>query len=135
MYDSAHVGHARNYLSFDIVRRVLEDYFGYSCLYVMNVTDVDDKIILRARRNHLLASYAAAATVRPRSHVPVPAVLHVGSSRGLLGCCLSVACKFAVVAAVWAFCNDCSHLGGSMLFGWLRMSGHAAPFKQQAVGS
>lgn len=38
MYDSAHVGHARNYLSFDIVRRVLEDYFGYACLYVMNVT-------------------------------------------------------------------------------------------------
>lgn len=38
MYDSAHVGHARNYLSFDIVRRVLEDYFGYNCLYIMNVT-------------------------------------------------------------------------------------------------
>ena len=36
---------------------MLEDYFGYSCLFVMNVTDVDDKIILRARRNHLLASY------------------------------------------------------------------------------
>lgn len=61
VYDSAHVGHARNYLSFDIVRRVLEDYFGYNCLYVMNVTDVDDKIILRARRNHLLAAYRAAA--------------------------------------------------------------------------
>ena len=55
------MGHARNYLSFDIVRRVLEDYFGYNCLYVMNVTDVDDKIILRARRNHLLAAYRAAA--------------------------------------------------------------------------
>ncbi len=38
VYDSAHVGHARNYLSFDIVRRVLEDYFGYNCLYIMNVT-------------------------------------------------------------------------------------------------
>lgn len=33
VYDSAHVGHARNYLSFDIVRRVLEDYFGYNCLF------------------------------------------------------------------------------------------------------
>jgi cysteinyl-tRNA synthetase len=63
VYDSAHVGHARNYLSFDIVRRVLEDYFGYACLYVMNVTDVDDKIILRARRNHLLASYRAKTSV------------------------------------------------------------------------
>jgi len=51
------MGHARNYVTFDIVRRVLEDYFGYSCLFVMNVTDVDDKIILRARRNYLLQQY------------------------------------------------------------------------------
>lgn len=57
VYDSAHMGHARNYVSFDIVRRVLEDYFGFNCLFVMNVTDVDDKIILRARRNYLLEEY------------------------------------------------------------------------------
>ena len=57
VYDIAHVGHARNYLTFDIIRRVLEDYFGYNCLFVMNVTDVDDKIILRARRNYLLEQY------------------------------------------------------------------------------
>jgi hypothetical protein len=41
-----------------------------ACLLVqvMNVTDVDDKIILRARRNHLLDEYkrsATAAEVRP----------------------------------------------------------------------
>jgi cysteinyl-tRNA synthetase len=58
VYDSAHMGHARNYVTFDILRRVLEDYFGYSITLVMNVTDVDDKIILRARRNHLLQQYA-----------------------------------------------------------------------------
>lgn len=57
VYDSAHMGHARNYVTFDIVRRILEDYFGYSILYVMNVTDVDDKIIRRAKRNHLLEQY------------------------------------------------------------------------------
>lgn len=57
VYDSAHMGHARNYVTFDVIRRVLEDYFGYNILYVMNVTDVDDKIILRARRNHLLHAY------------------------------------------------------------------------------
>ena len=57
VYDSTHMGHARNYLAFDILRRVLEDYFGYSILYVMNITDVEDKIILRARRNHLLKQY------------------------------------------------------------------------------
>jgi cysteinyl-tRNA synthetase len=57
VYDSAHMGHARNYVTFDVIKRVLEDYFGYNILYVMNVTDVDDKIILRARRNHLLEQY------------------------------------------------------------------------------
>lgn len=60
VYDSAHMGHARNYVTFDIVRRVLEDYFGYNCLFVMNVTDVDDKIILRARRNYLLNEYKSS---------------------------------------------------------------------------
>ena len=62
VYDSAHMGHARNYVTFDIVRRVLEDYFGYSILYVMNVTDVDDKIIRRAKRNHLLQQFQAKNT-------------------------------------------------------------------------
>ncbi|KAF5828718.1 tRNA synthetases class I (C) catalytic domain-containing protein [Dunaliella salina] len=63
VYDSAHMGHARNYVSLDIARRVLEDYFQYNCLFVMNVTDVDDKIILRARRNHLLQQYASSQSV------------------------------------------------------------------------
>jgi cysteinyl-tRNA synthetase len=59
VYDSAHLGHARNYVSFDIVRRILEDYFGYNITCIMNVTDIDDKIIFKARRNHLLKDYAA----------------------------------------------------------------------------
>ncbi|KAL2621236.1 hypothetical protein R1flu_001441 [Riccia fluitans] len=57
VYDSSHIGHARNYLTFDIIRRIMEDYFGYEIRYVMNITDVDDKIILRARRNYLLNRY------------------------------------------------------------------------------
>jgi cysteinyl-tRNA synthetase len=61
VYDSAHLGHARNYVTFDILRRVMEDYFGYNILFVMNVTDVDDKIILRARRNHLLQRFRERA--------------------------------------------------------------------------
>lgn len=59
MYDSSHMGHARTYLSLDIMRRIMEDYFGYDMFVVMNITDIDDKIILKARQNHLLASYAA----------------------------------------------------------------------------
>lgn len=69
VYDSAHMGHARNYVTFDILRRVLEDYFGYNCLFVMNVTDVDDKIILRARRNYLLKQYCESGkSVQQVSH-------------------------------------------------------------------
>lgn len=60
VYDSAHVGHARNYVAFDIVRRILTDYFGFDVLYVMNITDIDDKIILRTHLNHLRAMLAAA---------------------------------------------------------------------------
>ena len=52
----------RNYVTIDILRRVLEDYFGYSILFVMNITDVDDKIVLKARRNYLLKQYQQQAT-------------------------------------------------------------------------
>lgn len=57
VYDHAHLGHARAYLTFDIMRRVMEDYFGYEVLYQLNITDIDDKIILRARKNELLDEY------------------------------------------------------------------------------
>ncbi|KOO28165.1 cysteinyl-tRNA synthetase [Chrysochromulina tobinii] len=67
VYDSAHVGHARNYVAFDIVRRVLLDYFGFDLLYVMNITDIDDKIIVRTHYNHLesMAAEAVLATPKP----------------------------------------------------------------------
>lgn len=57
VYDTSHMGHARSFISFDILRRVLEDYFGYNVLYCMNVTDIDDKIIKRARERYLLKKY------------------------------------------------------------------------------
>jgi cysteinyl-tRNA synthetase len=49
VYDSAHVGHAMSAMVFDVVRRYLM-YLGYDVHYVMNFTDVDDKIIDRAKR-------------------------------------------------------------------------------------
>ncbi|KAH8910068.1 hypothetical protein BR93DRAFT_943882 [Coniochaeta sp. PMI_546] len=51
-YDDAHLGHARNYVSTDIIRRIMRDYFRLPIKFVMNITDVDDKIILRARQQH-----------------------------------------------------------------------------------
>jgi cysteinyl-tRNA synthetase len=49
VYSKAHVGHAMSALIFDIIRRYLE-FRGYQVRYVMNYTDVDDKIISRAQQ-------------------------------------------------------------------------------------
>ncbi len=47
VYDDAHLGHAKNYINFDVVARWLRES-GYEVKYVQNITDVDDKIIKRA---------------------------------------------------------------------------------------
>jgi cysteinyl-tRNA synthetase len=47
-YDYSHLGHARTYVAYDIMARYLR-YRGYSLFFLMNITDVDDKIIDRAR--------------------------------------------------------------------------------------
>ncbi|EPX70767.1 cytoplasmic cysteine-tRNA ligase Crs1 [Schizosaccharomyces octosporus yFS286] len=57
VYDASHMGHARNYVTTDILRRILQSYFGYNVTFVQNVTDIDDKIILRARHQHLFEQY------------------------------------------------------------------------------
>lgn len=49
VYDSAHLGHARTYICTDIVRRVTMDYFNIDVHYAMGITDIDDKIIQRAK--------------------------------------------------------------------------------------
>jgi len=59
VYDDAHLGHARNYVSTDTIRRIMRDYFKFDLEFVMNVTDIDDKIILRARQQHLFNEYVA----------------------------------------------------------------------------
>jgi cysteinyl-tRNA synthetase len=48
VYDDCHLGHARAYVSFDIVRRYLE-YKGCEIKHVQNFTDIDDKVIAKAR--------------------------------------------------------------------------------------
>ena len=47
VYDYFHIGNARSFVMADIVRRYLE-YKGYKVKFVMNLTDVDDKIIKKA---------------------------------------------------------------------------------------
>ncbi len=47
VYDKAHLGHARCYITWDILYRYLK-FLGYNVTYCRNVTDVDDKILKKA---------------------------------------------------------------------------------------
>ncbi|CAL5871377.1 uncharacterized protein PFLUO_LOCUS5627 [Penicillium psychrofluorescens] len=59
VYDDSHLGHARNYVTTDIIRRIMRDFFKFDVHFVMNITDVDDKIILRGRQQHLFNEFMA----------------------------------------------------------------------------
>ncbi len=47
VYDKAHLGHARCYITWDVLYRYLK-FLGYDVTYARNVTDVDDKILKKA---------------------------------------------------------------------------------------
>jgi cysteinyl-tRNA synthetase len=81
VYDYFHVGNARNFVCADIIRRYLA-YRGYQVTFVQNITDIDDKIINRAREAGCPASEiaerytkvffesSAKLGVRPADHHP-----------------------------------------------------------------
>ena len=91
VYDQAHVGHAMSALVFDIIRRYLE-YRRYAVVHVMNYTDVDDKIIIRANKlgmdpiqlaekyidefqHHLADLNILPATIYPRATHEIPQIV------------------------------------------------------------
>jgi cysteinyl-tRNA synthetase len=49
VYDYCHVGHARVFLFYDLVARFLRSD-GASVVFVMNITDIDPKIFVRAKQ-------------------------------------------------------------------------------------
>lgn len=49
VYDHAHLGHARNYVTVDILHRILKEFFRFDVHHVLGMTDIDDKILNRAR--------------------------------------------------------------------------------------
>ena len=51
VYDYSHIGHARTYVVFDVIAKYLR-YKGHKVNFVMNITDIDDKIIARAREEN-----------------------------------------------------------------------------------
>ena len=52
VYNDMHLGHARTYIAFDVIRRWFE-YLGYEVNFVQNHTDIDDKIINRANEEKI----------------------------------------------------------------------------------
>ena len=48
-YDYAHIGHAKTYVQFDIIVKYLR-WLGYDVYYLQNITNIDDKIIERAKK-------------------------------------------------------------------------------------
>lgn len=49
VYSHSHLGHAKTYLCFDTIRKIMTRYFKYDVFQVMNITDIDDKIIKRSQ--------------------------------------------------------------------------------------
>ena len=93
VYAAAHMGHARSYVAFDVVRRYLE-FLGHGVRLVVNITDVEDSVTDRAREvgippADLAAMYAdewladmralgvKAAEAYPRVSDHVPEILAV----------------------------------------------------------
>ena len=60
VYDDAHIGHGRTYIAFDMIKSYLE-FIGYSVFYIENITDIDNKIVNRAKKTNInseeLANY------------------------------------------------------------------------------
>lgn len=98
VYSNAHVGHAMSALVFDIIRRYLV-YRGYDVKFVMNYTDVDDKIINRAREKnedpfklaegyiqqyaqHMIDLNVLPATINPRATQEMGQI--IGMIKGLI---------------------------------------------------
>ncbi len=52
VYDHAHIGHARTYIAFDTIVRYLRSS-GIVVSYLQNITDIDDKIIERAKQQNV----------------------------------------------------------------------------------
>jgi cysteinyl-tRNA synthetase len=92
-YDHSHFGHAMSYTFFDVIRRYLK-YRGFQVKYVQNVTDIEDKIIMRANQRgmsttELAQKYTASffedmdalnilrPDVTPRATEEVPKIIEV----------------------------------------------------------
>jgi cysteinyl-tRNA synthetase len=121
VYDLSHVGHARKEIVFDVIYRYLR-FRGYRVQYVRNVTDVDDKIIQRAREEGVsweevarkyeaafhedLRSLGVADPDRePRATETIPEMLE------MIGCLVDQGAAYASEGSVYFSVDACSGYG------------------------
>lgn len=62
VYDKAHLGHGRSSVAFDVMRKYLI-YKGFEVTYVSNYTDIDDKMITRAREEGITVPQLAEKVI------------------------------------------------------------------------
>jgi cysteinyl-tRNA synthetase len=72
VYNDAHLGHARCYITWDVLFRTLQ-FMGYTVTYARNITDVDDKILQRAQEEGLTPE-AVVHTYTARFHEDMAAL-------------------------------------------------------------
>ncbi len=63
VYDRCHIGHARSLYVFDVIRRYLQ-FRGFKVEFVRNITDVDDKIIVKANETKKAAKDVSEEQIR-----------------------------------------------------------------------
>eukprot|EP00051_Salpingoeca_urceolata_P020453 m.307150 g.307150 ORF g.307150 m.307150 type:complete len:457 (-) comp19626_c0_seq11:66-1436(-) len=61
VYDDAHIGHACTYVRFDVLRRVLQQHFGLCVTQFSGMTDIDDKILAKAKATQQAPTAVAKA--------------------------------------------------------------------------
>jgi cysteinyl-tRNA synthetase len=67
VYDYCHLGHARTCITWDLVRRYLQ-WRGYEVQYIQNFTDIDDKILNRAKQEGTTMEAVADRFIRAYHH-------------------------------------------------------------------
>ena len=108
VYNYFHIGNARPFITFDVLRRQLERE-GYQVTFVQNFTDIDDKMIRRAQEegisvqelgDRFIREYytdAAALGVRPATVHP-RATEHIGDIIALVEKLIEKGCAYATPA-------------------------------------
>jgi len=63
VYDHCHIGHARSLYIFDVIRRYLE-YRDYKVHFVRNITDIDDKIVNKAKELNMTSEEVTSEYIK-----------------------------------------------------------------------